>query len=172
MGKYFSKVFSGILFSLIICITVKAQTLISPLSGFKQNANISLAFSAGEVVSGDFSSGSFSFTAGFSAINGGVLTSNEIEDSDLPAELRLEQNYPNPFNPTTNIEFSLPKRAEVKLEVFNSLGRRVAVLIDEAKPAGFHTVRFDASSLSSGMYFYRLFSNGNVVTTKKMILIK
>ena len=172
MGNIFFRVFSGILFSLIIFPTAKGQVLISPLSGFKQNTNISLAFSAGEVVSGDFDSESFSFTAGFSAINGGILTSNELEDSDLPTELRLEQNYPNPFNPTTNIEFSLPKRVDVKLEVFNSLGRRVAVLVDEAKPAGFHTVRFDASSLSSGMYFYRLLSNGNVVTTKKMILIK
>ncbi len=166
------KVFWGLFFSLGIFINTYSQVLISPLSGFQEGENISLSFSLGEVVSGDFNSESFSFTAGFSAINGGILISNELEDSDLPTELRLEQNYPNPFNPTTNIEFSLPKRMDVKLEVFNSLGRRVAILVDEARPAGFHTIRFDASSLSSGMYFYRLFSNGNVVTTKKMILIK
>ncbi|MFV1883478.1 MAG: T9SS type A sorting domain-containing protein [Balneola sp.] len=146
--------------------------LISPLSGFKQNTNISLAFSAGEVVSGDFNSASFSFTAGFAGINNGVLISNEEIDSDLPKVLKLDQNYPNPFNPSTNIEFSLPERADVRLEVFNSIGMRVAVLISEVKQAGNHTVRFNASSYSSGMYFYRLIADGNIISTKKMILIK
>lgn len=146
--------------------------MISPLSGFKQNANISLAFSVGEVISGNFESESFSFTAGFAGINNGVLISNEEIATDLPRELKLNQNYPNPFNPSTNIEFSLPERADVKLEVFNSIGMRVAVLINEVKQAGNHTVRFNASSYSSGMYFYRLIAEGNIISTKKMILIK
>ncbi len=164
--------FSGTVFFALISMNVNGQTLISPLSGFQQNENISLAFSLGEVVSGDFDSDSFSFTAGFAGINGGVLISNEPLGNDLPKQLKLNQNYPNPFNPTTNIEFSLPKQADVRLEVFNSIGMRVAVLIDENKQAGYHSARFDASSYSSGMYFYRLITDGNIVSTKKMILIK
>ncbi|MBO6523431.1 MAG: T9SS type A sorting domain-containing protein [Balneolaceae bacterium] len=164
--------FSGIVFLALISINVNGQTLISPLSGFQENGNISLAFSVGEVVSGDFDSESFSFTAGFAGINGGVLISNELLGNNLPRQLKLSQNYPNPFNPTTNIEFTLPKQAEVKLEVFNSIGMKVAVLVDENKHAGYHTARFDASSYSSGMYFYRLTADGNIVSTKKMILIK
>ena len=172
MGIKKFRAFSGIILFALFFSAANAQTLISPLSGFQQNGNISLAFSLGEVVSGDFASDSFSFTAGFAGINGGVLTSNEPLGNDLPKQLRLNQNYPNPFNPSTNIEFSLPERANVRLEVFNSIGMRVAVLVDENKQAGYHTVRFDASSYSSGMYFYRLISDGNIVSTKKMILIK
>lgn len=172
MGVKKIRAFSGIILLALFSFTVNAQTLISPLSGFKQNANISLAFSLGEVVSGDFNSETFSFTAGFTGINGGILTSNEPLDSDLPKQLKLNQNYPNPFNPSTSIEFSLPEQADVRLEVFNSIGMRVAILIDENKQAGYHTARLDASSYSSGMYFYRLIANGNIVSTKKMILIK
>ena len=166
-----------LLFSLLVVILVtpigiKAQVLISPMGGFQQNSSLSLSFSVGETISGDFNSETLSFNTGFSGINGGVLTSNEELDGDLPKEFDLSQNYPNPFNPSTNIEFSLPKKADLKLEIFNSIGMRVAILIDGETSAGYHTARFDAASYSSGMYFYRLVANGNIVATKKMILIK
>jgi hypothetical protein len=86
-------------------------------------------------------------------------------------KFRLEQNYPNPFNPTTTIEFALAETGEVKLKVFDMLGREVATLIDDRKNAGRHKVRFDASNLSSGVYFYRL-KAGDKIQINKMTLIK
>jgi hypothetical protein len=90
---------------------------------------------------------------------------------DIPAEFSLNQNYPNPFNPSTSIQFGIPESSDVKLEVMNMLGQRVALLVDENRSAGLYTVTFDASSLSSGMYLYRL-QAGNFVQTRKLTLIK
>ena len=94
---------------------------------------------------------------------------------DLPVttvkDFALAQNYPNPFNPSTKIEYSLKKAADVTLEVYNVVGQKVAVLVSERKPAGQHEVNFDASSLSSGLYFYTL-KSGNVNLTRKMMLLK
>jgi hypothetical protein len=83
----------------------------------------------------------------------------------------LEQNYPNPFNPTTNIKFSLPNTGLVKLIVFDILGREVATLVNEIKSAGNYSINFDASGLSSGVYFYQL-TTDNYTTTKKFTLMK
>lgn len=102
---------------------------------------------------------------------GSVSTSNEVSDSQVPVGIRLSQNYPNPFNPTTNIQFGLDKASDVRLEVFNMLGQSVGVLINEQKSAGWHTVSFDASNFSSGIYIYRITANGNHIT-KRMTLIK
>lgn len=84
---------------------------------------------------------------------------------------RLEQNYPNPFNPTTNISYVLPKAENVSLKVYDVLGREVATLVNEVKAAGAYTVPFNASNLSSGVYFYKL-QAGSFVQTKKMMLVK
>lgn len=159
----------------LVCFSNKkalSQVLISPMGGFLQNDKISLTFSAGEAFSGDFNTSTLSFSSGFTSIFDGLLTTNEDINPDLPKEFGLSQNYPNPFNPTTNIEFSLPQRSNLKIDVFNSLGMRIAVLVDDDMQAGFHTVRFNASSYSSGIYFYRLIADGNVISTKKMLLIK
>lgn len=91
--------------------------------------------------------------------------------SAIPDVFSLDQNYPNPFNPSTTIRFGVPEAADVKLEVFNMLGQRVATLVNESKDAGFYNVAFDASSLSSGMYIYRL-QSGSFVETRKLMLIK
>ena len=88
-----------------------------------------------------------------------------------PSELVLYQNYPNPFNPTTTIRFDLPQDANALLEVFDILGRRVRVLIDGEIPAGTHSIHFDASGLASGIYFYRIKANKEVLT-QKMLLAK
>ena len=101
-----------------------------------------------------------------------VSTSIDKENEpSLPSEIKLQQNYPNPFNPTTTIRYALPQASDVKLEVFNILGQRVALLADEQKSAGWHTATFDASNLSSGMYIYRL-QAGEFVQTRKLTLIK
>lgn len=91
--------------------------------------------------------------------------------NEIPKSYNLEQNYPNPFNPTTNIKFALPKSGNVKLAVYDILGNEVSVLIDGYKQAGNYTADFDASKLSSGVYFYKLVS-ADFVSTKKMMLIK
>ena len=85
------------------------------------------------------------------------LSITGVNESDvLPTEFALLQNYPNPFNPSTTISFALPQQANVKLNIYNSLGEEVAELINENISAGNHQVTFDASNLTSGVYFYRM----------------
>lgn len=106
--------------------------------------------------------------------NGECITvSNEIEETDLddPYSISLSQNYPNPFNPSTSISFELPEAGLIQLKVYNLLGQEVANLVDGKMNSGTHTVNFDASQLSSGVYIYRLVA-GNQSITKKMMLIK
>ena len=102
--------------------------------------------------------------------NSMVETSNE-ELTSIPDQIVLEQNYPNPFNPSTNISFTIPISEEVRLEVFNLLGQSVAVIADGRLSAGSHTLSFDGSGLSSGVYIYRLTGSG-FSETRKMLLIK
>ena len=94
-----------------------------------------------------------------------------IINSGVPAIFELHQNYPNPFNPVTNIRFSIGKDAVVRLTVYDLLGREVKVVLNEFRKAGSYETGFDASSLTSGIYFYRLFA-GTFSEVKKMILIK
>lgn len=88
-----------------------------------------------------------------------------------PAEFALEQNYPNPFNPTTTIRYQLPVTSNVKLEVYDVLGKKIATLVNERQEAGIYNYTLNASNLSSGVYFYRL-QAGSFVQTKKMMLVK
>ena len=86
-------------------------------------------------------------------------------------DYELLQNYPNPFNPTTTIKYSIPIAGLVTLTVYNILGEQVKTLINQVMPAGNHSVQFNASSLASGIYLYRI-QFGSFVQTKKMILLK
>lgn len=95
----------------------------------------------------------------------------EKEEGDLLQKFELNQNYPNPFNPGTKIKYSVPQVSDVVIKVYDSLGNEVVTLVDEEKPAGNYEIRFDGKNLTSGIYFYKL-TAGNVVDTKKMILIK
>jgi hypothetical protein len=103
------------------------------------------------------------------ALSPKVLTS--MEDSFLVKEYSLSQNYPNPFNPSTTIQFSMKESNQVKVAVYDILGKQVALLQDGVLQQGKHKVQFDASSLSSGIYFYRMTVSG-IVFTKKMLLVK
>ncbi len=94
-----------------------------------------------------------------------------VDGRPLPTSFALDQNYPNPFNPATTIEFAVPKETHVTLEVYNLLGQRIAILVDDVRPAGYYAQRFDASALGTGLYFYRL-STGEVSFLKKMLLVK
>lgn len=95
---------------------------------------------------------------------------NETSGS-IPENYSLEQNYPNPFNPNTIIEYSIPENSFVSLKIYNVLGKEVSTLMNEEKNAGTYEVNFNASALSSGVYFYKL-EAGNFVQTRKMILMK
>ena len=99
-----------------------------------------------------------------------LATSNENENG-LPNSILLKQNFPNPFNPSTTISYTLPEATNVSLDVYNMLGIQVISLQNGFKSAGKHTVTFDASSLSSGLYIYKL-TAGATTLTKRMTLIK
>lgn len=98
-----------------------------------------------------------------------TAVSNEIEN--VPGSFTLDQNYPNPFNPNTEISFSIEKSGLATLEVFDMQGRSVALLANKVFSSGNHTINFNASNLSSGTYYYRLRSGGEMIT-RKMMLIK
>jgi hypothetical protein len=100
-----------------------------------------------------------------------LFTGVEPISSNTPDKFSLSQNYPNPFNPVTNINFALPKAGSVKLVVFDMTGREVAVLVNGQYTAGTYRVDYDASSLASGVYFYRL-ETESFTDVKKMMLIK
>lgn len=103
---------------------------------------------------------------------GGVTASdNEIKAFETPREFVLDQNYPNPFNPTTNILFSLPSKSVVVLKVYDLLGREVATLVSEELRPGNHSVNWNAKSIPSGVFFYRM-QTGSITETKKLILQK
>jgi hypothetical protein len=102
----------------------------------------------------------------------GTLTGVSLPgDGVLPITYAMSQNYPNPFNPSTVIAYDMPVAGPVSLKVYNVIGQQVATLVNQVVAPGHYTVRFDGGSLSSGVYFYRLQTNG-FVSTKKMMLIK
>jgi V8-like Glu-specific endopeptidase len=103
----------------------------------------------------------------------GTFTYSKLVEVDItaPDNYALFQNYPNPFNPSTTIKFSVPAEAVVQLNIFNAIGEKVAEVFNGSLNAGYHEMIFDASALTSGIYFYRLESNEFVIS-KKMMLIK
>lgn len=107
----------------------------------------------------------------FFAVLSSEVSTSVVEMDELPDAFLLAQNYPNPFNPSTTIRYDLPEPAEVRLEVYNLLGERVATLVDARQEAGRHQVSFNAASLSSGVYLYRLHA-GDFAQTRKLTLIR
>jgi hypothetical protein len=104
--------------------------------------------------------------------DGQFAYSNVVEvDVTKPLNFNLSQNYPNPFNPVTNIKYSIPSVSKVTLKVYDVLGNEVSTLVNEVKNAGSYDVQFDASSLSSGIYFYTIQAD-NFTSTKKLTLMK
>lgn len=96
--------------------------------------------------------------------------SNE-EQADIPLQTELHQNYPNPFNPATNISYTLSESGSARLTVYNLAGRKVAELVNGVQSSGNHVVSWDATNIASGLYIYRLQTNGSSIS-KKMLLIK
>ncbi|MCW8813665.1 MAG: T9SS type A sorting domain-containing protein, partial [Chlorobium sp.] len=110
-------------------------------------------------------------TFGIMGLKDFVTDVKDNTPSTTPTSYTLGQNYPNPFNPSTKISYSIPVEGFVNLDVYNSIGQKVASLVNENKTAGTYEVNFDAAKLSSGIYFYKI-ASGNFTETKKMILMK
>ncbi|TSA18769.1 T9SS C-terminal target domain-containing protein [bacterium] len=109
------------------------------------------------------SAGSFSINSGSTGI--------VEKQSRVPVDFGLHQNYPNPFNPSTAIRYQIPIQTHVSLIVYDMLGREVSILVDAMQDPGYKTMQFDAGSLASGMYFYRL-KTDSFVQTRKLLLLK
>jgi len=92
-------------------------------------------------------------------------------ESQIPTKFSLEQNYPNPFNPATTIAYSIPKESQVSLKIYDVMGREVVEVVNGRQSAGSYNVEFDASSLASGTYLYKL-TAGEFISVKKMVLLK
>lgn len=105
------------------------------------------------------------------ALTGELVMDAEESPSSLPQSFSLSQNFPNPFNPATIVQYEVPAAGDIRLSVYDLLGREVLVLVNEKKPAGVYEVRFDAPGLSSGVYLYRL-TAGSFVQTRKMLLVR
>ena len=112
---------------------------------------------------------------GFTALNSITIPQQTVGieniSTEIPKSFSLYQNYPNPFNPVTNIKFDVPKNSNVKLSVFDALGREVAVLVNDNLQAGSYNYKFDAASFSSGIYFYRI-NSSDFSSVKRMVVLK
>jgi hypothetical protein len=139
------------------------------LSGVRVRQNASLSFAdmdgdgKADVIAGEYN-GNFSYYK--NQLPSAVVSLNEV-----PARFALMQNYPNPFNPTTEIGFRLPENSAVTLSVYDVLGRDVATLVNERLQAGNYARTFDATTLASGVYVYRL-QAGKLSSTRKLIVTK
>lgn len=143
---------------------------------YTTNGGVNWSVSLPKVFVNDFTLSEFE--NGYLVGNGGLIArigagtvGIENPNSVFINNYSLSQNYPNPFNPVTKINFSLPKSGLVQLKIFDMLGREVQTLLNEFKTIGEHSVDFNGSNLSSGVYFYKLTTN-EFVETKKMILVK
>ena len=159
-----------------------------PTANFASDQSYSIATGPFTLGPGESDTAAFAIIASGSAQELGLLAqraksmyrqATPVEDDGgviLPRAFQLEQNFPNPFNPVTQIQFSLKRAELVRLEVFNALGQRVAVLLDEHRPAGAHTVFWNGTDdedqpVATGIYFYKL-SAGDFRETRKMVLLK
>ena len=129
-------------------------------AGFNTPVTVSKFVQSNYVTYSSYASGDF--LNGPGAVN---------EPGTLPSKFSIAQNYPNPFNPTTTIQYDLPGPSNVSLEIFDLLGQRVEILVDENQQAGRHTVSWNANDKPSGMYFYKI-NAGDFTETKKMVLVK
>lgn len=184
--KHFSPLIVGSVPALILCMLIfcclplRAQ-FVNTHSVFGSGGTVSanavhtLQSIAGQTFTGTMQNGELTVSAGFlyviSTTAFPTSISNENEADQLPVEFWLHQNYPNPFNPTTIIRFDLPIESPVVIDIYTITGQNVMRLINEIRPAGRHTVTFDAGRLTSGVYLYSL-KAGTFISTGKMILLK
>ena len=172
--------FIGLLF-LILSTFSYPQYKIKPSSfgnggSTVSNSNFQISSTLGQTIIGEGSSNNLILHVGFwKPVN--ILTPVENSINTLPKNYLLEQNYPNPFNPSTTISYQLPEISNVKLSIYDILGRQMKVLVNGEKPGGKYDINFNANNLPSGIYFYKLDAQSKVSAkhfTKvgKMILLK
>ena len=145
--------------------TIDMSGVTYPVKVKIENIDVSLQDVTGKEINTNVKSGE-EITISNPSINK-LMVSGEL----LPDKYVLEQNYPNPFNPNTMIRFSIPNEVQVNLSVYNVLGEKVKVLKNEIMKPGYYQVEFDASTIASGVYVYRI-KTGGFIETKKMLLIK
>jgi hypothetical protein len=163
------KILSALRIKAVTSLTSNSQTTttVNYIILTKTGESVSITVKDANATSGTVGINSISWTSG-----DGVSDPTGVEKTDwVPALFSLSQNYPNPFNPSTVISYQLSAISHVRLSVYDVVGREVATLVNEYKPAGIYAVNFDASKLSSGIYFYKL-QTGNFTSTKKMVLMK
>ncbi len=147
----------------VVSANINSSTTTSPdISGFKISAG---AYGGGIVFVG---AGQNKIFYDGSNVSPTGISSN---GNEIPGTFSLFQNYPNPFNPETKIDFALPKSAYVSIVVYNAIGQQVTNIISQNFEAGYYTYSFNAASLTSGIYFYKI-TAGEFTDTKKMVLIK
>lgn len=158
---------------LFLIHSAQAQSLITFTSGDFDGGSIKVNFTGGGVLTGTFSGDNFKLESTFTGGVPVIPTSNEsAEDISIPSEFSLDQNYPNPFNPSTNISYTIARPAAISIQVYNSIGALVATINQGTQVPGSYTATFDASHLATGLYIYALSVDNQVLSSKKMLLIK
>jgi hypothetical protein len=170
-----------VVYALVLLLLTKtsgtAQTSSIPWSTVGHGGGVCLSSGSmmksaiGQPLAGAVSGTNSRIDAGFFSDTLFRTTTSVTEGGSTPVEFFLDQNYPNPFNPSTTIAYGLPHASKVTIGIFNALGERVLQIVDGELQAGYHEVRFDASRLPSGVYFYRL-QAGNFLQTRKLIVLR
>jgi hypothetical protein len=138
--------------------------------GVVSNTNNNSSFTLGQSITGISANTNHILNSGF-WYSASLITDVDDENTLIPFDFDLFQNYPNPFNPTTTIKYSLAEGSFVSIKVYDILGRLIVTLVNEERPIGYHQVQFNAVSLASGTYFYRM-EAGDHVFVKKLIVLK
>ena len=138
---------------------------------FISGGNYQINGTLGQSLIGSVGSSNNMNLIGFWYTTEGFVTDIQEEQNPLPTEYFLSQNYPNPFNPATKIQYGVKERIDIKIVIFNAIGEEILLLLKELKEPGSYEIEFNASTLPSGVYFYRL-QAGDFVQTRKMILLK
>ena len=176
--------------ALSLALLTGCTLVISLHAAFSQNSRVEWSSVSSGFGSQASATSRVSSSAGGEMVGVSLLANTEIESgfmagllsfgttvavpersSGIPVAFALSQNYPNPFNPTTTIRYAVPYRSHTSLIVYNTLGQKVAELVNGDIDAGFHEIRFMGTNLASGVYFYRL-QAGSFVDVKKLVLCK
>lgn len=153
-----------------IAQTELKRSVVASGGGSMGSTNYGVTGTVGQSAIGEQASSNYSVLGGYWLPEDNIATAIENR-ANLPRVYALDQNYPNPFNPATTIRFALPQESFVKLRVYDVSGNVVAELVNEVRQAGVHREDFVASSLASGIYFYRLEAKG-FVQSRKLVLLK
>ena len=178
MKNFICIVSAFVAFMLLMPIAIHAQyvipvSIIGSSSGSMENSQYRIHGTLGEPIICMMQGREHAIRSGFwhAATAFKLATHANPPDTQIPAAFALNQNYPNPFNPATIIPFELPEEIMVRLEIYDVLGRRVAVLLDDVKPAGVHQASWDASGVAGGVYVYQLRA-GDFVQSRKLTIVK